>query len=361
MKTCFSETLSKAFPPEKSLDISAILGREEIGEEDLWNLLSDPALNHLEEMARKAQDLTLRHFGRVIGLYAPLYISNYCDNECLYCGFNLKNKIRRKKLDSAEIKREAEEIASKGIQHLLVLTGDSRKQSPVSYISECLAVLKNTFSSLSLEIYPCSLEEYRQLSAAGADSLTIYQETYDEALYKTLHVCGPKQDFHFRLEAAERAAQAGMRQVNIGALLGLSDPQRDIFRVGQHARWLTHRYPEAEIGVSLPRLKKHEGVLFKGQNVSDQKFVQMMLALRLFMPRSPLAISTRESYDFRSNLIGLGVTRMSAGSRTEVGGYGSCEKTEGQFEVEDKSSVDEVVRMISDKGYQAVFKDWQML
>ena len=342
-------------------DIPGVLEKETLSEADFLSLLSESALPFLESMAQKARELTIRHFGRVISLYAPLYLSNYCDNECLYCGFNRKNMIRRKTLSLEELKREAGQIRGMGIQHLLLLTGDSRSHSPLSYIQECVGFLKTIFSSISVEIYPLETEEYRQLAACGVDGLTLYQETYDEKLYAALHVSGPKRDYRFRLEGPERGCRAGLRQVNIGALLGLGDLRREIFFLGRHARWLQHCYPDVETGISLPRLKRHEGIVFEGRTVSDREFVQMMLALRLFLPQGPLAISTREPYDFRRRLIGLGVTRMSAGSSTQVGGYGSGEKTEGQFEIQDKSSVEDIKRMIAEKGYQAVLKDWQPL
>lgn len=355
------EIIAAGIPEESPLDIPLILEKEEINEAEFLALLSQRALPYIEPMARKAGDLTLRHFGRAISLYTPLYISNYCDNECLYCGFNRENIVRRKRLSIEELKKEAGEINRTGIQNILLLTGDSTVHSPLSYIIECAGFLKTVFSSIAVEIYPLQTDGYRQLVACGVDGLTLYQETYDERLYSRLHVSGPKRDYRFRLEGPGRGCSAGMRQVNIGALLGLGDVRQEIFSLGLHARWLQHNYPDVEIGFSLPRLKKHEGVSFEGSPVTDRQFVQMMLALRLFLPRAPMAISTREPYSLRRSLIGLGVTRMSAGSRTEVGGYVLGEKTEGQFEVEDKSSVEEVMNMIAERGYQAVLKDWEPL
>lgn len=341
--------------------IQDILSKDQLTEEDLLALLSEDAAAYLEPMAQKAQELTLRHFGRVIALYTPLYLSNYCENECVYCGFSRTHAVTRKKLTQKELEAEAGVIARSGIQHILLLTGESRTQSPLSYIKECVALLRGRFASISVEIYPLQTEEYRELIGAGVDGLTIYQETYDEALYGVLHKAGPKRDYHFRFGAPERGCQAGMRQVNVGALLGLGDWRQEIARLGLHARALQRAFADVEIGISLPRLKGQAGDFSAPCPVSDKTFVQILLALRLFLPRAGISLSTREPRLLRENLIGLGVTRMSAGSHTEVGGYASPEKSGGQFEIADLSSVDDVKEMIERRGYQPVLKDWQPL
>lgn len=341
--------------------IPDILLKDQLSEDDLCALLSEAAAVYLEPMAQKAQEITLRHFGRVVTLYAPLYLSNYCENECVYCGFSRAHAVTRKKLTLEELEAEAEVLTRSGIQHILLLTGESRTQSPLSYIRECVAFLRGRFSSISVEIYPLQTAEYRELIAAGADGLTIYQETYDEELYSALHKAGPKRDYRFRLGAPERGCQAGMRQVSVGALLGLSDWRQEALRVGLHARFLQRSFPDVEVGISLPRLKGRTGDFSALYPVSDREFVQILLALRLFLPRAGISLSTREPRLLRENLIGLGVTRMSAGSHTEVGGYASPEKSGGQFEIADLSSVDDVKEMITRKGYQPVLKDWQFI
>ena len=312
----------------------------------------------LEAMARRARELTLRHFGKVIQLYAPLYLANYCENECAYCGFKRSNPVRRRKLSLEEVKREAAVVASGGIRHILILTGSSRSQTPVSYLEECIRVLGGYFSSVSIEVYPLKEKEYAGLIAAGLDGLTIYQETYDRALYAGLHRSGDKQDYDYRLSAPERACRAGIRTLNIGALLGLREVREEAFALGCHAAYLVRKYPGVELGVSLPRIQPQVGGFQPPCPVSDRELVQVMLTLRLFLPHAGITVSTRESSRLRRNLVGLGVTRMSAGSHTEVGGYTMPEKTESQFTVADTSGVAAVRRMISEQGYHPVMKDW---
>lgn len=342
-------------------DIEAALLKESLDELDFLSFLSQNALGYIEQLAQRAHERTLANFGRAIFLYAPLYISNYCDNDCLYCGFKHSNAIQRRKLSVSEVEREAQEIAKSGIRHILILTGESKDVSPVSYIKECIQAVSRYFAFVSIEIYPLTEDEYALLIAAGADGLTIYQETYDRGLYSVLHTHGPKSDYRFRLDAPERAAEARMRQVNVGALLGLAEFQKDVFFTGLHGRWLQNNYPEIELGVSFPRLQPHLGGFVCEHPLTDQQLVQSLIAMRLFLPRAGIAISTRENSALRKNLIGLGVTRMSAGSRTQVGGYALAPTEEGQFDISDTSSVDEVKEMIAQKGYQPVYKDWQAL
>ncbi|MFA4887977.1 MAG: 2-iminoacetate synthase ThiH [Candidatus Omnitrophota bacterium] len=342
-------------------DIERALLKEPLGELDFLSLLSRNALEYLEPLAQRAQKSTLANFGRVILLYAPLYLSNYCDNECLYCGFKQANAIQRRKLSLSEVEREAQEVSRGGIRQVLLLTGESKGASPVSYIKECIQAVSRYFTSVGIEVYPLTEGDYVSLIASGADGLTIYQETYDRGLYGRLHPRGPKSDYRFRLDAPQRAAVARMRQVNVGALLGLGEFQKDVFFAGLHGRWLQDNYPEIELGVSLPRLQPQAGGFVCAHPLTDRELVQSLIAMRLFLPRAGITISTRENSALRKNLIGLGVTRMSAGSRTQVGGYALAPAEEGQFEIADTSSVDEVKEMIVQKGHQPVCKDWQVL
>jgi 2-iminoacetate synthase len=270
----------------------------------------------------------------------------------------------RKTLTLGEIEKEALFIASTGIEHLLILTGDSRKKSSPAYIKECLGVLKKHFSSISAEIYALTQEEYADLACSGVDGLTLYQETYDEVVYDRVHRSGPKKDFLFRLDAPERAAQSGMRSVNVGALLGLSDWRKEVFLMGLHARYLQDRYGDVEIGASLPRLRPHAGDFKEITEVSDKNVVQVLTALRLFLPRLGIALSTRESARLREDLLPLGITRMSAGSTTSVGGHTIASSEEGntpQFEISDPRDVEEMKAMLVAKGYQPVLKDWMQI
>lgn len=341
--------------------IQSIINKERLTELDYLALMSHKAARFLEPLAQKAKKLTIQHFGKVIFLYTPLYLANYCVNQCVYCGFNITNKITRKKLTMDEVEKEAKIISSTGLRHILILTGESRKETPVEYIRQCVEILRNYFRSISIEIYPLETEEYKELIDAGVDGLTIYQEVYNQETYKDLHLKGPKQDYRYRLDAPERACMASMRSVNVGALLGLDDWRKEAFFTGIHADYLQNKYLDTEVSVSLPRMRPHCGTFKPKYEVQDKDLVQIMLAYRLFMPRIGITVSTRECSELRDNLIGLGVTKMSAGSCTEVGGHALDDRSEGQFDINDTRTVEEMKEMIYKKGYQPVFKDWQAI
>jgi 2-iminoacetate synthase len=340
-------------------DIEKILGKERIDEFDYLALLSERAEGYLEHMAQKAHRLTVQHFGRVIQLYTPIYLANYCVNHCVYCGFRAKNDLERRKLSLPEVEKEAQIITATGLKHVIILTGESRKESPVSYIKDCVEVLRKYFTSINIEIYPLEEPEYAQLINAGVDALTIYQETYNKELYLELHPAGPKRNYLYRLEAPERCCRAGIRSVNLGALLGLDNWRPEAFFTGLHANYIQKHHLEVEVAVSLPRIRPYLGGYEPRSVVSDKSLVQYILALRLFMPRAGITISTRERAEFRDNLIRLGVTKMSAGSCTAVGGRSNGNEAAGQFDISDERSVDEMKNMIYSQGYQPVFKDWQ--
>jgi 2-iminoacetate synthase len=269
--------------------------------------------------------------------------------------------VERKTLTLDEVRREARQISETGLKHILILTGESRAMSPLGYIKECVGVLKDFFCSISIEIYPLAENEYRELVLEGVDGLTIYQEVYNENIYRKLHGAGPKSDYNFRLDAPERGARAGIRFINIGSLLGLNDWREEVFLLGLHARYLQDKFPDAEVSVSLPRLRPHGGDYKAAFTVTDKDLVQMMLALRLFMPRLGITLSTRESAFLRDNMMPLGVTRMSAGSSTRVGGRimeKIQEQDAPQFEICDERSVEEVMAALGRRGYQPVLKDW---
>ncbi|NLK22257.1 MAG: 2-iminoacetate synthase ThiH [Epulopiscium sp.] len=330
--------------------------------EDFLILLSPQASFYLEEMAQKAHRLTVQHFGKTILLYTPLYLSNYCTNQCVYCSFNCKNSIQRKQLTLEEVEDEARTISSTGLKHIIILTGDARGIATVEYISKCTKILRKYFPSIAIEVYTMSKEEYEILIDAGVDLLTVYQETYNEKLYDRLHKKGPKKDYKYRLDAPERACKANIRAVNIGALLGLDKEWiRDAFLTGFHALYLQNLYLDVEISVSLPRIRPHVGSYKPGSIVRDRDMVQIMTALRLFMPRVGITISTRENADFRNNIIQLGVTKMSAGSITAVGGHYHKDENTSQFEISDERDVGEMKEAIYKLGYQPVFKDWHFI
>lgn len=342
-------------------DIERILSKDKIDEFDYLALLSPCAERHLEPMAQKAHRLTVQHFGRVVQLYTPIYLANYCVNHCVYCGFRCKNELERKKLSLSEVEEEARIIADTGLKHVVILTGESRKESPVSYIRDCVEILKKYFSSIIIEVYPLEEQEYAELNKAGVDSFTMYQETYNEDLYLDLHPAGPKRNYLYRLEAPERAARACMRSVNIGALLGLDHWRPEAFFTGLHANYIQKQYPNVDVAISPPRMRPQLGGYEPRCVVNDKNLVQYILAFRLFMPRGGITVSTRERADFRDNLVRLGVTNMSAGSCTAVGGRTSGNEATGQFDISDERNVEEMKKMIYSQGYQPVFKDWQQV
>lgn len=338
-----------------------VLSKDVLDEIDFLTLLSPAANNFLEDMARKANEITIRQFGRTIVLFTPMYVSNYCVNRCVYCGYNASNSILRKHLNFDEIRREAENISKTGLKHILLLTGEAKNKATPEYIYKCCEILKEYFTSIAIEIYPMTTKEYIGAINSGVDLLTVYQETYNEALYDKLHVKGPKKDYMFRLDTPERGAVAGMRGVNIGALLGLDDWRKEAFLTGIHAKYLFDKFSNTEFSISLPRMRPHEGEFAADFDVSDKDMVQIMTATRIFLPRCGITISTRENMEFRNNILPLGVTKMSAGVSTKVGGHTQEEKDTGQFDISDERSVEEMARDLSKKGYQPVYKDWQYI
>lgn len=370
--------LEKAFSAILPASILGSLNGNNLSTEQFLGLLSPQAENNLESMAQRAHAITKNYFGNTIQLYAPMYLSNYCDNSCLYCGFNLNNNIRRRKLTLEEVEKEAQFISSSGLKHILILTGESRFKSSVGYLQDCVKVLKKYFTSISIEVYPLAENEYARLVVQGVDGLTIYQEVYDEQVYARMHISGPKKDYKFRLDAPERGARAKMRSISIGVLLGLGDWKREAFFLGLHAKYLQDNFPDVEIGISVPRIRPQgRGLASNIQNhqpqvsgfkpifqVSDRNIVQMILALRIFLPRLGITISTRENPEFRENLISLGITRMSAGSATSVGGhtlYREEKEESSQFEIQDQRTVSQIKTVLEKRGYQPVFKDWLCL
>lgn len=342
-------------------DIERILQKDKINVYDFRALLSPAGQKYLEKMAQKAHQLTIQNFGKTILLYTPMYLSNYCVNQCLYCGFNVHNKLTRKHLTLEEVETEAKAIAATGLKHILILTGEAPKLANIQYLKDCIGILKKYFTSIAIEIYPLEESEYNELVLAGVDALTLYQEAYNEAIYQQVHLKGPKKDYHFRLDAPERACKAKIRSVNIGALLGLADWRKEAFFTGLHAAYLQNKYLDTEISISLPRLRPHAGSFQPKFIVEDKAIVQIILAFRLFMPRSGITLSTRERAEFRDNLIRLGITKMSAGSTTAVGGHTVQEENTEQFEISDGRDVEQMRKAIIGLGYQPVFKDWQAI
>ncbi len=339
--------------------------RAEAGEtlhpEDLAALLSEAAVPHLERMAEAAQALTLRHFGRTVQLFTPLYLANHCTNRCVYCGFNAGNRIPRTQMDMDAIAEEGARIAATGLRHILLLTGDARARSGPDYIAEAARILRPFFPGIGIEVYAMSVAEYAALAEAGVDSLTMFQETYNETLYATLHPAGPKRDFHFRLDALDRGGQAGLRSLNAGGLLGLDGWQRESFCTALHVGWLQRRHPGAELAISVPRMRPHVGSPIAVHEVTDRDLVQIILAHRLFLPTAGIVVSSRERAFLRDQLIRLGVTRLSAGVSTRVGGHAASDEGSPQFEIADPRTVAEMAAAVVAQGFQPVFKHWEPL
>ena len=340
-------------------DVRSALARDVLNPEDFAALLSPAAFPLLEEMARKAQYETRKHFGNSVCMFTPLYIANYCENECVYCGFNCKNKIHRAKLTYEEINHELSVIAKTGLKEILILTGESRCMSDVEYIGEALKLARKYFSTIGIEIYPLNSDEYRYLHECGADFVSVYQETYNPVKYEQVHPSGPKRVYPYRLNAQERALMGGMRGVSFGALLGLDDFRKDAYASGMHAYYIQQKYPHAEISFSTPRLRPYVNNADNNPNdVHEPQLLQVMLAYRLFMPFAGITISTRERAGFRDNVIGMAATKISAGVSVGVGGHEEEAKGDEQFEISDPRSVIEVHQAILNHGLQPVYTDY---
>ncbi|RGD75653.1 2-iminoacetate synthase ThiH [Anaerofustis stercorihominis] len=345
-------------------DVIRALNSEEKSIEDFKALLSPAALPYLEDIARLSTNETKKHFGNSVYLFTPIYISNYCENYCIYCGFNCYNKIRRAKLTFEDIEKEMDAISKTGIEEILILTGESRKMSDVEYIGKACEIAKKYFKNVGVEVYPMNSDEYKYLHEHGADFVTVFQETYNSDKYETLHLMGHKRIFPYRFNAQERALMGGMRGVAFAALLGLDDFRKDALATGLHAYLLQRKYPHAEISFSCPRLRPIiNNDKINPKDVHEPQLLQVMCAYRLFMPFAGLTISTREREGFRDNVIGMCATKISAGVSTGIGSHTDDveEKGDDQFEICDDRSLDEVLNAIKDKGLQPVMNDYVYL
>lgn len=342
-------------------NVDRAIAREVRTVEDLAALLSPHAQSCLEPIAREAHRETRRHFGRTIGMYVPLYISNVCSADCLYCAYAVGAGSTRKRvtLTTEQIRQECEVLSAHGFDHVLLLTGEAPHVAPVSAIAEAVAIAREYFASVSIEMYAMDQEDYARLSALGLEGVTLYMETYDRETYRRVHPGGLKKDYDYRLGAIERAGRAGIRRLSLGALLGLFDWRVDGFWAGLHARRLQKVCWQSAVAVSFPRLRHVPARFEVPHKVSDRELVQLMLALRLFLPEVGFNLSTRERADLRDHVIPLGVTMMSAGSSTRPGGYtGLGSETLEQFEIEDRRTPAEVAEAIRRAGYDPVWKDF---
>lgn len=353
-----------SFPVERfcasadSFKIETALQKDTLDIEDFLVLLSDTADRYLEEMALKAASITRNHFGNVITLFTPFYISNYCQNSCVYCSFADNYTISRRQLSTEEICSEAEAISKTGMRHVLVLTGEAPDRTTFDYIRESLSVLASSFSAVGIEVYPLQENQYRILITESLiDSLTIYQETYNRKLYRELHTKGPKSDYCFRLETPDRACSQNIRALTIGALFGLDDYRKEALALAVHMMYLQKMYPHVELSVSFPRIRPLVADFKPRYPVSDRQLVQIITAFRIMFPRIGITLSTRESAAFRNGVMPLGITRVSAGVSTAVGGHTANQST-AQFEIADQRNLDDMMHYLTVAGFQPVLHDW---
>jgi len=312
-------------------------------------------------MAKRAKVETHKHFGNSVYMFTPIYISNYCENYCIYCGFNCYNKIKRARLNFDEIEKEMQCIAKTGLQEILILTGESRSMSDVSYIGEACKIARKYFKVVGLEVYPMNSDEYAYVHKCGADFVTVFQETYNSDKYETLHLEGHKRVFPYRFNAQERALKGGMRGVGFAALLGLDDFRKDAFATGLHVYLLQRKYPHSEIALSCPRLRPIiNNDKINPKDVHEKQLLQIITAYRIFIPFANITISTRERAGFRDNVIGLAATKISAGVSVGIGGHSDKEEAKGdeQFEISDPRTVSEISDVIANHGLQAVMSDY---
>lgn len=342
-------------------DVCKALSHNQRTPEDFAALLSPAAMGHMEDMAQCAREETRRHFGNSIYMFTPVYIANYCENFCVYCGFNCHNKISRAQLCEEEIEKEMAAVAASGLQEVLILTGESRMKSDVEYIGRACLIAKKYFKVIGLEVYPMNGKEYAYLHKCGVDYITVFQETYHSDKYETLHLAGHKRIFPYRLNAQERALQGGMRGVGFAALLGLDDFRKDAFATGMHAYLLQRKYPHAEISFSCPRLCpiiNNEKI--NPMDVHEPQLLQVVTAYRLFMPFAGITISTRECARVRDAMVKIAATKISAGVSTGIGERADEIKKKGddQFEISDSRSVEEVYQDLLKLHLQPVMNDY---
>ncbi|MFW2331762.1 MAG: 2-iminoacetate synthase ThiH [Nitrospinota bacterium] len=355
------QQVEKKIASYSTSDIKNLLMQDSINPDLFYGLLSDQADPLLDDIILKAKEVTATRFGKVVNLYVPLYLSNYCLNDCTYCFFGTSNDIERKVVSASNIKIQAEKLYDEGFRSILLVAGEDFTRLPLESVAEAIRICKSVgFSFVGVEIAPLSVDEYKTLADQGLNGVTLYQESYDRAAYKLVHPKGPKLDYDFRLESPSRIAAAGIRVITIGALLGLSDYRKEAFSISYHISYLNKHYWQSQVAVSFPRLKSvpksSSESFFKP--VTDNQLIRLIIAIRLFFPDTILTLSTRETATLRDRLFGAGINQVSAGSRTSPDGYLDHDHDSEQFPVIDDRSADEVVTAINNQGYDQVYKDW---
>ncbi len=354
----WEETLA-SINSKTSLDVERALATDKRNLEDFKALISPAAKPFLEQMAQKSRMLTKKRFGNTIQMYVPMYLSNECQNICTYCGFSLTNKIPRRTLTDAEILKEVTFLKNKGYDHILLVTGEANKTVGVNYINNAIQLIKSQFSNITIEVQPLDREEYEVLIESGLYAVLVYQETYHKEEYKKHHPKGKKSNFEYRLETPDRLGKAGIHKIGLGALFGLEDWRVDSFFTALHLRYLQKTYWKTKYSISFPRLRPHSGGLEPKVEMTDADLVQTICAFRLLDEDVELSMSTRESEVFRNNIVNLGITSISAESKTNPGGYAVEPQSLEQFEISDERSTEEVVSMLKKEGLEVVWKDWE--
>lgn len=341
-------------------DVEDVLSKNSISVADIPILLSDYGFTYLDELQRRAREITRQRFGNCILLYAPLYLSNECVNDCEYCGFRISKQENRRTLTVDEVISEASRLHSLGFKHILLVSGEDRRSVNTGYLREIISILVKSFPSISIEVGPHSKDEYKMLIDAGLDGLTLYQETYDEEVYRTYHKKGPKSNYYRRLVTPEYALEDGIRRLGLGFLMGLNDFRYETFLLALHLDYLQRRYWKTFYSVSFPRIRRSAADFTIPYPVSDEQLIMTICILRVVFEDVGMVLSTREPASLRDRLVGVGITQMSAGSKTNPGGYSLNLSTENQFDVEDQRDLSAVMGVIRKAGYEAVLKDWDL-
>lgn len=353
------DDISLRINSKTAVDVERAINAIKPTRDDLMALISPAALAYLEPMAQKAQQLTRQRFGNTVSFYVPLYLSNLCANDCTYCGFSMSNRIKRKTLDEVEIIRECEAIKALGFEHLLLVTGEHQAKVGMDYFRRHFPTIRSQFSSLMMEVQPLAEAEYAELKTLGLDGVMVYQETYHPATYQQHHLRGQKQDFHWRLATPDRLGRAGIDKIGLGALIGLSNSWRtDCYMLAEHLFYLQQTYWQSRYSISFPRLRPCAGGIEPASLMSEPQLLQLICAFRLFAPDVELSLSTRESPFFRDNVIPVAINNVSAGSKTQPGGYADNHPELEQFAPHDNRTPEQVAQALTLSGLQPVWKDW---
>ncbi len=353
------DTITSEIYQKTEADVLRALGNTKRDLEDFKALISPAAKPYLEQMAQLSNRLTKKRFGNTIQMYIPMYLSNECQNICTYCGFSMTNKIPRRTLNDAEILKEVAFLKAKGYEHILLVTGEANKTVGVDYINHAIQLIKGQFANITMEVQPLDQPDYEQLIDSGLYAVLVYQETYHKEEYKKHHPKGKKSNFDYRLETPDRLGRAGVHKIGLGALFGLEDWRADSFFTALHLRYLQKTYWKTKYSISFPRLRPHSGGLEPKVEMTDPDLVQLICAYRLLDEDVELSLSTRESEVFRNNVVQLGITSVSAESKTNPGGYVVEKQSLEQFEISDERPTEEIVTMLKNQGLEVVWKDWE--